>query len=68
MKEERLRFNQPRGQVKMTSSNSMVLFEAVVTVTGPLPPSLLDLTETTFVESLRLALAKASLATSLRIS
>ena len=67
-KEEMLRFSQPKGQVTITSSNSMVSLEAVVIVTeGGCPLWRFDLKEVTFVESLSLALANAPLAIKSRI-
>ncbi len=67
-KEEMLRFSQPKGQVTITSSKSMVSLEAVVIVTeGVSPLWRVDLKEVTFVENLSSALANAPLAIKSRI-
>ena len=67
-KEVTLRFSQPKGQVTITSSKSIVSLEAVVMVTeGGCPLWMFDLKEVTFVEIRRSALANAPLAMRSRI-
>lgn len=62
-KEDMLRFSHPKGQVTITSSKTVVSFEAVVMVTnGGCPLWVLDLKQVTFVEVLSSTLANARLA------
>ena len=62
-KEDVLRFSQPKGQVTITSSKSMLWLAAVVMVTEVCCPLwIFDLKDVTFVEVLSSALANAPLA------
>lgn len=67
-KEAKLRFSHPKGQVTITSSKSVVLFEAVVMVTtGGFPLWVSELKPVTFVEDLSSTLTSARLAIRSRI-